>query len=433
MIRFSLVNGADDSDGKICYESALAKSNAIVLLYSLAHSLCRKDEVLKALGVSATALDFYLCCGFMVALYVVYLVARSRGSRGGMLVNLTLKSETGVVEGVTAVEDDSSKGGNSDSKGGSNGNSESSLTKKLNEAASSSGGGSSSSDDKQRTVSSLADMASTIPPVSTWIHSPLLIRAAPTCPHSVDGIPCTLTSQLRVNNVPIPFETDLFVGSAMIRVANLPSSPINYFNKRNRKLQVAIQGKFKTRTRFDKVFSGQEFYGPIPSLPPKSVVDTVFALLSSKLPPTFLQDVFSDTPYFLSPLVNTCQGFAVEKDGGVQSVEGEERNKWAIVENTELLGDEVPRDGEKRRKFFAKQENLERFYFDTDKTYTFDYYQHYMDMNSMKFVVTSFLQFDVSRIIGKQPMQLSMAKNMDGSGYFWNFEVWHKTLMDGEK
>ena len=117
-------------------------------------------------------------------------------------------------------------------------------------------------------------------------------------------------------------------------------------------------------TSFDKVFSGQEFYQKIPSLPPKRVVDTVFSLLSSKLPPTFLQDVFADKPYFLSPLVNTCQGFAVEHPSEAQDVAGLEENKWAVKENTALLGEEVPRDGEKRRKFFATASNLARFHFD---------------------------------------------------------------------
>jgi hypothetical protein len=180
------------------------------------------------------------------------------------------------------------------------------------------------------------------------------------------------------------------------------------------------------------VFSGQEFYDKIPSLPPKSVVNTVFSLLSSKLPPTFLQDVFSDEPYFLSPLVNTCQGFAVEKPGSQQDIAGNAENKWAIHENTELLGAEVPKDGEKRRKFFATNENLQRFHFEPDLVYSFDGYQHFMDLNSMRFVVTSFLGFDISKIIGKQPMQLSMAKNMAGEGYYWNFEVWHKTLVDSK-
>ena len=36
-----------------------------------------------------------------------------------------------------------------------------------------------------------------VPPVSKWIHSPLLIRAAPHVPHKVDGIKCTATSQVR--------------------------------------------------------------------------------------------------------------------------------------------------------------------------------------------------------------------------------------------
>ena len=102
----------------------------------------------------------------------------------------------------------------------------------------------------------------------------------------------------------------------------------------------------RTNDRFDKVFSGQEFPLKIPSLPPKRVVDTVFAALSSRLPPTFLCDVFADEPFFLSPLVNTCQGFSVEEAGKAQNIFGKEENKWACSEDTELLGDEVPKNGE---------------------------------------------------------------------------------------
>ena len=55
-----------------------------------------------------------------------------------------------------------------------------------------------------------------------------------------------------------------------------------------------------------------------------------------------------------------------------------------------------------------------------------------MDMAMMQFVVTSFLKFNVSRIIGKQPLQLSMAKNMESGAYFWNFELWHEALVAAE-
>ena len=423
---FELEKGAEKN--VMGYEEALAKGNAIVLVYSLLVSLCSSGAVGDMMNVTRGQMDLYLCCGSMLGLYFCYLVAKWRAGGEGVMVKLTVTStDTSVVNAVSVANGDTSSRGNKMSSAASSdaAASESSLTKRINAATTSTGGSST----RASPALSVASIAATVPPLSTWIHSPLLIRAAPTAPTSVDGIPCTPTSQLRVNNIPIPFKTNLFTGKAMIRIANLESSPVSYFKGRNRKLQVAIQGKFTKRTRFDKVFSGQEFYGPIPRLPPKSVVDTVFALLSSKLPPTFQQDVFSDAPYFLSPLVNTCQGFACEREGEVQDVCGSESNKFAVNENTLMLGDEVPRDGQKRRKFFARAENLERFWFEPDVTYTFDYYQHYMDMNSMKFVVTSFLQFDISRIIGKQPMQLSMAKNMDGEGYFWNFEIWHKMLL----
>lgn len=34
-----------------------------------------------------------------------------------------------------------------------------------------------------------------------------------------------------------------------------------------RKMQVAVQGKFKKRIRFDNVFSGQEFVKPLRNIP----------------------------------------------------------------------------------------------------------------------------------------------------------------------
>jgi hypothetical protein len=409
----------------LTYESALSKGNALILLYSLVQSICRRPDLFsgkfsKPLDSSppttsfSTSIDFYLCCLGMTALYMFYLVARSRFSSANdnnfksksTHCRLTLKSiqlEGGPGDAQSpAVKAISNHSNNN---------------QPLEQAVE---------------ASKLPPASTKIPPPSTWIHSPLLIRCSPLTPHKIDGIECTPTSQLRVNKIPIPFETSLFKGVAMIRIANLPDSPPSYFKGRNRKMQVAIQGSFKNRTAYDKVFSGQEFTKKIPSLPSKSVVDTVFALLSSKLPPTFLQDVFADEPYFLSPLVNTCQGFAVERKGEEQDVYGSEGNKWAVTENTELLGPEVPKNGDKRRKFFASKKNLEKYYFDPELVYTFDYYQHYMDMNSMKFVVTSFLQFDVSSILGKQPMQLSMAKNMETKGYFWNFEVWHKAIVDME-
>jgi len=403
----------------------------------------------SSFGLVGSSLDFYLCCGTTTVLYIVYLIARSRvgsGGAGGRRIQVTLRS----VE-RRSRSNGARKNGSTSTTSTANGSATTNGGTTVREGSAPSGSSQGSNklpppgqrpankwpviDPFTPTASKVPNAAGvhTLPPVDTWCHSPILIRSAITAPTKIDGVPCTTFSQFRINNIPIPFETKLFKGVAMIRLANLPDSPSNYFSGRNRKCQVAIQGQFKKRTRFDKCFSGQEFYQKIPGLPSKRVVDTVFSLLSSKLPPTFQQDVFADTPFFLSPLVNTVQGFAVESPENKQDVYGTEESRFTIEENTDLLGPEVPKDGEKRRKYFAVSENLEKYHFEPNLVYTFDYYQHFLDIPSLKFVVTSFLKFDISGIVGPQPLQLSMAKSMDGDGYFWNFEIWHKKLLEFHK
>jgi len=95
-----------------------------------------------------------------------------------------------------------------------------------------------------------------------------------------------------------------------------------------------------------------------------------------------------------------------------------------------LLGDEVPKDGPARRKFFAVEENLSRYFFETDYVYTFDYYQHYMNFATMNFEVSSYLKFATAKMVGDQPLILSMAKDLETSKYIWNFELWHSQMVE---
>ena len=83
----------------ITYESALAKGNAIVLCYSLVHSIVRRNYSVPSsvfLSLPVGSVDFYLCCGAMSVLYLIYLMARSRSSGGGARVRLI---ETGTGSG----------------------------------------------------------------------------------------------------------------------------------------------------------------------------------------------------------------------------------------------------------------------------------------------------------------------------------------------
>jgi len=134
----------------------------------------------------------------------------------------------------------------------------------------------------------------------------LLVRLAPDIDTNLIAAPGH-ASTLPLNNAaaPIAFETALFKGAAVVRVADIPSSSsqTDYFSGKKRKLQVCVQGIFKQRLRFDQVYSGQEFDQPLARVPAKPLVRWAFQALKARLPGNHLTDLFGPLPYFLSPLI----------------------------------------------------------------------------------------------------------------------------------
>jgi len=142
-------------------------------------------------------------------------------------------------------------------------------------------------------------------PPKPWSDG-LLVRLAPEIDATLTGVEYP-TAALPLNNssAPITFETALFKGAAIVRVADIPSSSTqnDYFSGKKRKLQVCVQGVFKQRLRFDQVYSGQEFAQPLARVPAKPLVRWAFQALKARLPANHLADLFGPLPYFLSPLI----------------------------------------------------------------------------------------------------------------------------------
>ena len=205
-----LAKFSHQQDDSISYEAALARANAIVLFYSLAHSLCRRDG---GVWISAS-IDFYLCTGAMSVMYVLFLVARNKNGQHFHEAKLTLKTET--LRKIPPHEEFFVGAG----------------VMSANQPPQIDRG--SHPPTKEKLVDEKMINLTNTPPVDSWIHKPLLVRCAPNLPTKIDGVTCTPSSQLRVNGIPIPFETKLFKGIAMIRIANLDGSPKDYFTKRNR-------------------------------------------------------------------------------------------------------------------------------------------------------------------------------------------------------
>jgi hypothetical protein len=72
-----------------------------------------------------------------------------------------------------------------------------------------------------------------------------------------------------------------------------------------------------------------------------------------------------------------------------------ENDTGGIIENTTILGDQVPNSSEQRRKFFSKLENLQNFYFETEYLYTFEFYSNFFSPTKHRIELAPFFSFDL--------------------------------------
>lgn len=109
-------------------------------------------------------------------------------------------------------------------------------------------------------------------------------------------------------------------------------------------------------------------------------------------------DLFSEKPRFEHPLLAGCQSFRVDRPEDIGDTEtihgvGSDGN---VIEDTTLLDDpSVPGDGLARRKYFAQNCNLERFYFETEFVYTFDFYANFFSPARHRLELTPFFSIDL--------------------------------------
>lgn len=72
-----------------------------------------------------------------------------------------------------------------------------------------------------------------------------------------------------------------------------------------------------------------------------------------------------------------------------------ENETGGIVEDTTMLGGEVPSSSEQRRKFFSKLENLQNYYFETEHLYTFEFYSNFFSPTKHRIELAPFFSFDL--------------------------------------
>jgi hypothetical protein len=109
--------------------------------------------------------------------------------------------------------------------------------------------------------------------------------------------------------------------------------------------------------------------------------------------------LFADRPRFEHPLVGGCQSFRVDSWQSAKTCAKDdifgENESGGVIEETSMLGSEVPKSSEQRRKFFAKSENLQNYHFEPEHMYTFEFYSNFFSPIKHRIELAPFFSFDL--------------------------------------
>lgn len=328
-------------------------------------------------------------------------------------------------------------------------------------------------------------------PPKLWIQRPILLRVTPRSGMKIRGlrysssktylpIPETgLGSRciLPINNgfeepgkcLVIDFESDLFIGTAMIRIKNAvaphPSGSnsnnnvtSSYFDGRKRTFQGIVRGRFKVPgIPMSECVTGQVFDYPAGTLPNRYFVMGAISIVSY-LAPQLQARLDGDCPRFLSPFVSTSQTtMACPSDADVaytgadESIESElsepqPSDSSSLLHNLET----VPPDSDSvRTRIKNRKKTFDKLYANHDKTitfdpnseYTFEFFQHLLmfDEFALNFV-KPIGKLPLDGILNGQPLKFMAAHQMQeendskhNMNWLWSFDLWHESIYDDAK
>ncbi|KAL7489161.1 hypothetical protein ACHAW6_014766 [Cyclotella cf. meneghiniana] len=268
-----------------------------------------------------------------------------------------------------------------------------------------------------------------LPDIETWPHRPLLICV--NTPVSINikvpiyGLgPCPLGK-------PFEFSSGLFEGSCLIRIKESKSDDVHgdteYFSGRKRIFQCVVQGRFKEDgLRVSDVLTGHEFRRPLKNLPHPWILRTASNFIGRVAPGSNVV-VHTDQPMVEAILAGTSQAVRGDEPGNEPSILSRD-----IEEDCTVFGGVFAKGGDKgisvarRKRIFSNPEKARRYKFDTETTYTFEFYQNLFDANTYSLDL-GFAKIGCSKVLDGQPIQW-LGKLRDGR-YLWSFQIWHEKLL----
>jgi hypothetical protein len=270
--------------------------------------------------------------------------------------------------------------------------------------------------------------AYSLPEVEEWPHRPLFVCLnTPVC--SSHKVPKYGLGSCPIG-VPFKFESDLFIGTCLIRLKGAnsddPKGDEEYFSGRKRIFQSVIQGQFKEKVSVADVFTGHEFTRPLKNLPHPWVLKTATNFIGRVSPGANIV-VHTEQPYVEALLSGSSQVIRGDMPGNEPNIACKN-----LVEDCSVLGG-VFQNGNmpvaRRKRILSNPARCRDYSFDCETVYTFEFYQNLFDASTYSLDL-GFTKIGCSQVLNGQPIQW-LGKMRDGR-YLWSFQIWHEKLLKVE-
>jgi len=171
------------------------------------------------------------------------------------------------------------------------------------------------------------------------------------------------------------------------------------------------------------VLTGHEFSRPLKGLSPMWVVSAGCNLIK-RLSPGVKITIHGNQPKALAILAGTAQLISADMPGNEPDITCNQ-----IDEDISLFGG-IFKSGNvstaRRKRHMASPSRAEKYAYDTESIYTFDFYQNILNTADYSLDL-GFTKIGIGKILDGQPIQV-LGKTKDGRN-LWNFQVWHEKLL----
>lgn len=233
---------------------------------------------------------------------------------------------------------------------------------------------------------------------------------------------------------PVSFETDFFIGRCVIRIKDaVGASETAYFNGKSRKFSIQIEGRFKKKISSNQVLFGATFSRKL-RLP---YFSNMILSFMSKVDPSLRYSLNSDAPWVMSPLISGAERMSVRetKPQGVEPwVYGGDKRIEDREDTYTLIAEKVERttwNYIKRRKYFSKEKNRVKTFFEPRNLYSFDFLSSRIDWNTFK-ATFGMIDKKIIPYLNGQPFKLEarvMNEKGEVQGILWSFDFIHDDLL----